>query len=196
MEFKDGVITFHAKSRGELRKWFEKNHEKESQLWLIVYRKESTVPSVYYDEIVEEALCFGWIDSKPNKRDAESFYLYLAKRKLKSKWSKLNKQRVARLIKEKKMTPAGMSMVTVAKKTGTWEALNEVDARVIPADLQKLFDQNKTAFQNFSAFAPSAQRGILEWILNAKKPETRLKRITETVTLAEKNIKANFPKPQ
>lgn len=195
MESKDSITTFHAKSQADLRKWFELNHEKERQLWLIVYRKESTVPSVYYDEIVEEALCFGWIDSKPNKRDSESFYLYLAKRKPASKWSKLNKQRVARLIKEKKMTPAGMRMVTLAKKTGTWEALNDVDNRVVPADLQKLFDKNKVAFRNFSAFPPSAQRGILEWILNAKRPETRLKRITETVSLAEKNIKANFPKP-
>lgn len=94
------------------------------------------------------------------------------------------------------MTPAGMSMVTLAKKTGTWDALNEVDELIIPTDLQKLFDKNERAFTNFSAFAPSAQRGILEWILNAKKPETRLRRITETVSLAEKNIKANFPKPK
>lgn len=193
MELKNGVKTLHAATRQDLRTWLQRNGETEKSLWLIVYHKASATPSVYYDEIVEEALCFGWIDSKPNKRDHESFYLFLAKRKPKSNWSKLNRERVARLIREKRMTPAGMKMITLAKKTGTWNALDDVDNRKIPADLQKLFAKNTKAKNNFSAFAPSAQRGILEWILNAKKPETRQRRIEETVQLAEQNIKANFP---
>lgn len=196
MEMKNGIKTFHARDRAEWRDWLTKNHAKEKSLWLIVYHKNCGTPSVYYDEIVEEALCFGWIDSKPNKRDTESFYLFLAQRKPKSVWSKLNRERVARLIKEKRMTPAGMKMITLAKKQGTWLALKEIENGTIPSDLQQLFDQHKKAYQNFKAFAPSAQRGILQWIMSAKKPETRIKRITETVALAEKNIKANFPNPK
>jgi uncharacterized protein YdeI (YjbR/CyaY-like superfamily) len=92
--------SFYAKDRKAWRKWLEKYGEKQSSVWLLIYHKKSTTPSVYYDEAVEEALCFGWIDSKPNKRDEESFYLFFAQRKPKSNWSKINKERVERLIAE------------------------------------------------------------------------------------------------
>lgn len=191
MEERNGVKAIEAASRQAWRRWLTRNHASEKSVWLIIYHKGSATKSVYYDEAVEEALCFGWIDSKPNKRDAESYYLFFAKRKSKSNWSKANRDRADRMIKAGLMTPAGQAMIDLAKKTGTWTALEDVQQNKIPADLQRLFNSNKKAYKNFQAFPPSSIRGILEWILNAKRPETREKRIRETVTLAEKNIRAN-----
>jgi uncharacterized protein YdeI (YjbR/CyaY-like superfamily) len=140
---------------------------------------------------VDEALCFGWIDSVANKGNDKMYYQYFAKRKPKSNWSKVNKEKVERLLAEGLMHTSGLAMVELAKKSGTWDALNKVEALEIPGDLKKAFAKNKTAFKNFEAFPPSSRRGILEWILNAKKEETRTKRIQETVDLAAKGIKAN-----
>ncbi len=191
METYKGVNTFHAKNRLAWRNWLAKNHESEKSVWLIIYKKDSGTPSVYYPEAVDEALCFGWIDSKPNKRDEHSYYQFFAVRNPKSNWSRLNKQKVESLIKQGLMQKAGFNMIEVAKKNGTWTALDEVENLVVPDDLRELFNKNKTAFANWDAFPPSSKRGILEWILNAKRPETRKKRIEETVNLAEKNVRAN-----
>lgn len=179
------------RSREAWRTWLEKNHAREQALWLILFNKNSGESTVQYEEAVEEALCFGWIDSVPNKRDEKSRYQYFSKRKPKSNWSQLNRQRAERMIAAGLMRPAGQAMIDLAKKTGTWEALVEVQEAVIPDDLMKLFKSNRTAYKNFLAFAPSSKRGILEWILNAKRPETRQKRLEETVNLAAKNLKAN-----
>jgi uncharacterized protein YdeI (YjbR/CyaY-like superfamily) len=183
--------SFYAKNRKEWRSWLSKNSASTSSIWLIIYHKTSATPSLTYDEAVEESICFGWIDSKPNKRDAESYYLFIAKRKPKSNWSKANRERAARMIKSKQMTKSGLAMIELAKKTGTWLALNEVQSSVIPDDLKKALGKNKLANENFEKFPPSSKRIILEWILNAKKEETRLKRIRETVDLAAKGVKAN-----
>lgn len=191
MEIYNDVQTFHAKSRKEWRKWLETNHSTEKSVWLIIYKKESEIPSVYYSEAVDEALCFGWIDSKPNKRNEDSYYQFFAKRNPKSNWSKVNKAKIAKLIEKGLMQSAGLEMIEIAKENGTWTALDEVENLIIPDDLQELFSDNKTAFENWERFPPSSKRGILEWILNAKKPETRQKRIEETVSLAEKDIRAN-----
>ncbi len=188
---KDGVNTFYAEDRAAWRTWLTANHDKEKSVWLIIYRKQSQIPSVYYDEAVDEALCFGWIDSKPNKRDDESFYQFFAKRNPKSNWSKVNKEKVERLIAEGKMTEAGFGMIEIAKQTGAWTALDELENGVIPEDLQMALNANPTAKVYFEAFPRSVKRGILEWIQNAKRPETRQKRIEETVTLAMQNIRAN-----
>jgi uncharacterized protein YdeI (YjbR/CyaY-like superfamily) len=188
---KEDVKTFHAKSRSEWRQWLMEYHQKEKSVWLIIYRKASETPSVYYDEAVDEALCFGWIDSKSNKRDEESYFQFFSKRNPKSNWSKVNKIKVERLISEGLMTDAGLEMITLAKQSGTWTALDDVDNLVIPDDLLVLLNENQIALKNFEAFPRSVKRGILEWIQNAKRPDTRAKRIMETVTLAEKNIRAN-----
>lgn len=190
METNNGVKAVYAPTRKEWRSWLEENHQSEKSVCLIIYHKNSKVASVYYDESVEEALCFGWIDSKANKRDEESYYLYFARRKPKSNWSKANRERVARMTDQGLMTQAGQVYIDIAKETGTWDALENPQNAVIPDDLQKLFDENKTALENFLAFSASSKRMILEWILNAKRPETREKRITQTVELAEKNIKS------
>lgn len=196
MELYNNTPAFHAKTRKAWRAWLSKNHQKEKAVWLIIYHKKSSTPSVYYDEAVEEALCFGWIDSKPNKRDEESFYLFFAQRKPKSNWSALNRERVERLTQQGLIQPAGQKMIDLAKQTGTWEALKPVSAMQIPDDLQQRLDKNKKAQEYFNAFPPSAKKGILEWILNAKRPETRQKRIEETVTLAAQNIRANQYTPK
>jgi uncharacterized protein YdeI (YjbR/CyaY-like superfamily) len=191
MELKDGVKTVHARSRQEWRAWLEANHQSEKSVWLIIYKKESEVASVYYPEAVDEALCFGWIDSKPNKRDDRSYYQFFAKRNSKSNWSKVNKEKVEQLIAQNLMAPAGLEAIAIAKNNGTWTALDEVENLTVPGDLQKEFDLNKVAWENWEKFPRSAKRGILEWISNAKKPETRQKRIQETVKLAGDNIRAN-----
>jgi len=190
-EIHRGTKAVSAPTRKIWRNWMAKNHEKETSVWLIIFHKKSRQASVYYDEAVEEALCFGWVDSVSNSRNEESSYLYFAKRKPKSNWSKANKDRVEKLTKLGLIMPAGQAMIDLAKKTGTWTALEVVDQLTIPPDMQKLFDKNKTAEKNFLAFPASTRRGILEWILNAKRSETRQKRIEETVTLAAQNIRAN-----
>ena len=146
---------------------------------------------MYYDEAVDEALCFGWVDSKPNKRDDESYYQFFSRCNPKSNWSRVNKNKVAKLIAENRMAPAGLKMVKTAQRSGTWTALDEVENLVIPPDLQKAFDENRAAFDHWNAFPPSARRGILEWIFNAKKLETRQKRIDETVSMAAQGLRAN-----
>lgn len=183
--------SVHPKSRAEWRKWLEENHTRNEGVWLIMYKKGTGKPRVDYAEAVEEALCFGWIDSKGNKLDDERSMLWMAPRKSKTGWSKLNKERIEKLIKSGLMTSAGLAKINAAKKDGTWNALDAIEALEIPPDLAKAFSKNKTAREYFDAFPRSVKRGILEWIASAKKPETRANRIEETVTKAEKNIRAN-----
>lgn len=118
MQTKDGFPITQAGSAQEWRQWLQENHTREQAVWLVIYRKESGVPSVYYPEAVDEALCFGWIDSKPNKRDEQSYFQFFSRRNPKSNWSRINKEKVARLTAEGKMAPAGLKMVELAKKTG------------------------------------------------------------------------------
>jgi len=183
--------SVHPQSRAEWRKWLEKNHTRMEGVWLVMYKKATGKPRVDYAEAVEEALCFGWIDSKGNKLDDERSLLWMAPRKKGTGWSKLNKDRTEKLIAAGLMHPAGLAKVEAAKQDGSWNALDAVEALEIPSDLAKAFSKNKTAWGYFEAFPRSAKRAILEWISSAKKPETRAKRIEETVTLAEKNIRAN-----
>ena len=190
MEQLNGIQALNFKSRNLWRRWLEKNHTKEKSVWLILHNRDSKTPGMKMDEAVEEALCFGWIDSKAVKRDAESRYQYFSQRKPKSNWSSINRARVERLTAAGLMTPAGQALVDFARNNGTWEALVDVENAVIPEDLQKRFDKNKKALRNFQAFSPSARRIIIYWIHSAKRPETRKKRIEETVRLAAQNLKA------
>jgi uncharacterized protein YdeI (YjbR/CyaY-like superfamily) len=190
---KDGVATFYACNRKAWRRWLQKNHAGEKNVWLIIYRMGSGIPSVYYKEAVEEALCFGWIDSKANKRDDKSFYQYFAKRNPKSKWSKVNKDTVAQLTEQGLMAAAGVAAIERAKANGTWTALDEVEQLLVPEELAKAFAKNKKAWKNFEAFPRSVKRAILEWLSNAKKSETRVKRIETIVSKAAQNLRANFP---
>lgn len=191
MSINSPINSVHPKSRAEWRKWLEENHTRNEGVWLIMYKKGTGKPRVDYAEAVEEALCFGWIDSKGNKLDDERSMLWMAPRKPITGWSKLNKERIEKLIKSGLMTSAGLAKINAAKKDGTWNALDAIEALEIPPDLAKAFSKNKTAREYFDAFPRSVKRGILEWIASAKKPETRANRIEETVTKAEKNMRAN-----
>ena len=183
--------SFHPLSRAEWRAWLEQNHARDEGVWLITYKKATGKPRVDYQDAVEEALCFGWIDSKPNKLDTKRSLLWFAPRKTGTGWSKPNKDRVTRMQQAGLMMPAGLAKVEAAKQDGSWSALDSVEALEIPPDLEAAFVANVTAWQYFDAFPRSVKRGILEWISNAKRPETRARRIGETVTLAEQNIRAN-----
>jgi uncharacterized protein YdeI (YjbR/CyaY-like superfamily) len=192
---KKSFNDYCPKSRSEWRQWLQKNHTQPDGVWLVLAKKESGLKLLSVAEAVEEALCFGWIDSVANKIDVNFFKLFISPRNSKSKWSRINKGRVKKLAKLGLLTPAGKKMIALAKKTGTWEALNEVDQLILPKDLKTALSKSKLASKFFDAFPPSTRRGILEWILNAKQPETRSKRIKETVDLAKKNIRANQYKP-
>ena len=187
----DGNDIFHATDRKSWRSWLKANHKKEKGLWLIFYKISSGKTCVNYSEAVEEALCYGWIDSRKKKLDESRSIQFFSPRKLKSYWSSINKERVTKLITKRKMTRAGMEIIDLAKKNGSWDALNEVDKIIIPGDLLTALEENTAASEHFNAFPKSSKKIILTWILNAKTPGTRSKRIVETVKLANKNIRAN-----
>ncbi len=160
IELHNNISAFYAQTRQDWRNWLQKNHQNEQSVWLIIYHKSSDTASIYYEEAVEEALCFGWIDSVAHKRDAESKYQFFAQRKPKSNWSKANRERVEKMIAEGLMTKSGQILIDLAKKSGTWEALVDVQNSVIPTDLQQLLDKNEKALDNFLAFPPSSKRII------------------------------------
>lgn len=187
----DGVQIVEINDRALWRDWLAANHTSAKGVWLLTNKTATGKPRLSYAEAVEEALCFGWIDSKPSKYDEGRSMLYYSPRKPKSNWSALNKTRVAQLLAAGLMTPAGLNMVELAQRTGTWEALNPVDALIIPEDLQAELAKHPPADVHFAAFPKSAKQGILQWILNAKRPETRQNRILETATLAAQNKRAN-----
>jgi uncharacterized protein YdeI (YjbR/CyaY-like superfamily) len=179
--------TFYAKDRREWRGWLEANHGKASGVWLIYYKKESGKPRVAYDEAVEEALCFGWIDSRPNALDDERYTQLFSPRKPKSPWSKLNKQRVERLIEQGLMTAAGLVKIEAAKQDGSWSIYDAIENLEIPVDLDQAFAGDPIAWSYFNSFGNSNKKQILWWIESAKRPETRLKRIEQTVMSAAQN---------
>lgn len=189
-------IAYYPKNRKAWRNWLQKNHAAKQNVWLILYRKDAGKPTVTYDEVVEEALCFGWIDSKPNKRDDESYFLFVSTRKSKSPWSALNKKRVEKLQQQNKMEDAGLKKIETAKKDGSWILLDKIDALEMPVELKKVFAKNKTGLKHFEQFPASVKKQIYQWVYNAKTEQTLQKRVTETVTLAEKNIRANQWKPK
>jgi uncharacterized protein YdeI (YjbR/CyaY-like superfamily) len=160
--------SIHPKTRSAWRTWLSNHHEQGEGIWLISWKKASGKRPIAYGDLVEEPLCFGWIDSKPNKLDDERWMLWFAPRNAK---------------------------IEAAKKGGTWNVLNAVEALEIPPDLLSAIAKHKAAAENFENFPMSAKRGILEWISNAKTPPTRAKRVTETADLAAINERANqWPK--
>lgn len=183
--------SVHPLSRAEWRTWLADNHTRNAGVWLITYKVATGKPRVEYDEAVEEALCFGWVDSKPAKLDDDRSMLWFAPRKPGTNWSRPNKERVERLLAAGQMMPAGLAKVVAAQADGSWNALDEVEDGIIPDDLLEALRANPPALDNFEAFPRSARRGILEWILNAKTESTRNKRILETATLAAENVRAN-----
>ena len=180
----------HPKTRDAWRRWLAENHGSSDGVWLVYFKKASGKPRIEYGEAVEEALCFGWVDSKGETIDDERAMLKFTPRNPKSAWSKPNKERVEKLIEEGTMTEVGLAAIATAKRNGTWSALDSVEALKVPADLAKALAANKKAKGYFDAFSPSSRKIILWWIESAKRQETREKRVAETVRLAARNIKA------
>ena len=180
----------YFKTSSEWREWLHENHDKENELWLIFYKKETGLPSIDYESAVEEALCYGWIDSIIKKIDEQRYAQKFTPRKLKSKWSPSNKTRVNKLIKVGRMTPAGQVKIDAAKANGMW---NKSDRPVlsleIPLEFKKALDQNKKAKEYFNSLATSYKKQYIGWIVTAKKEETRKKRINESIALLEKGEK-------
>ena len=185
------IEQYYAKDRTAWRAWLAEHHATSAGIWLIYFKKESGKPRVAYEDAVEEALCFGWVDSRPNAIDDQSYMQLFSPRKAKSPWSKINKERVERLIAQGLMTEAGLKKIEMAKADGSWNRYDEVDNLVMPDDLAQALAANESANTYFQAFSPSSKKVILWWIASAKRPETRSKRIEETVQLAAQNIKAN-----
>ena len=165
----------------EWRAWLTAHAGTEREAWLVLRRG-----GIPYAAAVEQALCFGWIDGLHRKADDTSSALRFTPRNPTSSWSALNRERAERMIADGQMTPAGQALITLAKETGTWER-----GETIPDDLAALFTANPAAKANFDRFPPSSQRLILDWIATAKRPETRARRLTETVELAAQNRRAN-----
>ena len=169
--------------RADWRAWLAVNHERVPGVWAVTYKK-GCGPYVAYEELVEEALAFGWIDSLRRALDADRSQLLMTPRRRGSKWSKPNKERIARLIAAGGMTPAGEAAVARAKEDGTWEALDAVEALQGPPDLGTALDADPAARRHWEAFPRSTKRAVLEWITSAKRPDTRERRIRETVERA------------
>lgn len=187
----DTYGSFQPLSRAEWRAWLEQNHAAQPGIWFVYNKKFSGLSRVEYDEAVEEALCFGWIDSKPGRVDEVRASLLFTPRKSKSGWSQTNKVRLEKLMAAGLMHPAGLAKVQAAQADGSWTLLDGSESLEMPADLLAALEALPTARQHFEAFPPGVRKAILQWIVQAKTSATRQKRIGETATLAQQNIRAN-----
>jgi uncharacterized protein YdeI (YjbR/CyaY-like superfamily) len=170
------------KNKVEWRDWLEKNHTTKDGIWLIHYKKKSKKHSVSHSDAVEEALCFGWIDSKLKRIDEERYILRYTPRKGKSVWSKINKDAAEKMIKFGKMTDAGIEKIKIAKKQGLWEtAYTNLKKDRLPSDLKIALSENKIARKNFNNFANSYRNSYIGWVKGAKTEETKKRRIKEVV---------------
>ncbi len=186
---KKEMETFYPTSQHEWRAWLQENHVSKQAIWLVYYRIKSGAPTISWSDAVDEALCFGWIDSTKKSIDDQKFMQFFSKRKPTSVWSKINKSKVERLIQEEKFTKAGFTSVEVAKQNGSWLILNEVEELNIPIDLEKAFKTQKGAKQFFLSLSKSARKSILQWLILAKRAETRQNRCIEIAEFAAKHLK-------
>lgn len=180
----------YFKNANEWRDWLHENHHKYRKVELVFYRVTSTFESMRWEEAVQVAICYGWIDSTVRKLDDERRKQTFTPRKDKSVWSKLNKTYIEKLHQEGLMHESGLKKIEIAKQNGSWESLDAVEDLQIPNDLLVAFNQNKTAFDNYNKFSPSYRKSYLYWLNQAKRPETRTTRIIEITRLSEQNIKS------
>lgn len=181
-------------SRKDWRKWLGANGSAASGVWAVTYRKASGGPYVSYEDLVEEAIAHGWVDSQSRALDDKRSQMLITPRKPKSGWSRPNKDRVKKLTAAGLMTPAGEAAIDRAKSNGSWSALDDVENLVEPPELAAALDADSGARRNWDAFPRSAKRAILEWISTAKREETKARRIDQTVRDAAENIRANQPR--
>jgi len=178
------------KTRDTWREWLHKNHCTEDEIWLVYYKKHTKKPSVAYNDAVEEALCYGWIDGKIQRMDDERYKQRFTPRRKNSIWSELNKQRAERMINEGKMTDAGMRKIKEARKNGQWEHAYTTKKEVeMPTDLLTALESNPVSFEFYKGLTRSYQNMYIHWVNSAKRSATRMNRIRKVVELCENKIK-------
>jgi uncharacterized protein YdeI (YjbR/CyaY-like superfamily) len=184
------VKQLYVTDREAWRAWLKKNYDTASEIWLIYYKKHTGKPRIPYDDAVEEALCYGWIDSTVKRLDDDKYMQKYTPRKAKSVWSESNKARAKKMIKQGRMTEAGLTRIGDAKRSGEWKKAGTRDLPdKIPPDLKRALVANKTARRNFENLAPSYKKHFIGWISSAKRDETRQRRIEKTVSMAAENKK-------
>lgn len=180
----------YFKNADEWRTWLHKNHHSSKGIYLSFYKVSSDYESMRWEEAVQVAICYGWIDSTVKKIDEHQRKQLFTPRKDKSVWSKLNKTYIEKLIQENTMHESGLRKIEIAKQNGSWNSLDEVENHVIPEDLQLAFNDNPKAWSNYQSFSPSYRKSYLYWLNQAKRIETRDKRIKEIILLCEQNCKS------
>lgn len=184
------IDELHMVSRDDWRTWLEKNHSTKREVWLVFYKKHTGKPSISYDDAVEEALCFGWIDSIVKRIDDAKFARKFTPRKPDSKWSELNKKRANKMIDQGKMTKAGLVLINEARDRGQWLKSHQPKKDLaIPQYIEHALQSNNRALSNFRKLAPSYKRQFVGWVDSAKKEETRRRRLAEVIRILEKNEK-------
>ena len=189
MQEKEEIETFYPSTTADWREWLQENHLSKQSVWLIYYKKKSKIPSISWSEAVDEALCFGWIDSTARPIDDEKYMQFFTKRKAKSVWSKVNKDKVEKLIAVGKMSQAGFESIEKAKQNGSWTILDSVEELTIPEDLEAAFQANEGSKDFFMGLSKSVRKAILQWLVLAKQQTTRQKRINEIAELAAQKLK-------
>jgi uncharacterized protein YdeI (YjbR/CyaY-like superfamily) len=188
MAVKKEYPQVHPLTREEWRAWLEENHDRQSGVWLISFKASTGKGRITWDEIVEEAICYGWIDSVQRTLDAERSMQLITPRKPGSPWSALNKRRIEHLEAAGRLAPPGVAKIEAAKRDGSWSAADAVEALMVPPDLAEALARQPVAEANFAAFSPSAKKQLLWWIHSAKRPETRTKRIETVVASAAEKV--------
>ncbi len=186
------IEEFCPKDSNHWREWLEENHQQKEAVWLIFYKTKSLNHNLSWSHAVDEALCYGWIDSVKKSIDAERFKQYFGKRKPKSNWSRINKQKVAALIDQGLMQDAGHKSIEVAKENGSWTILDSVEDLIVPPDLKEALTNLPNALDYFEALSNSNKKILLYWVVSAKREETRQKRIEDIAANASQGQK---PKP-
>jgi len=186
---KKEIETFCPTSQYEWRQWLQENHESKQGVWLVYYKIKSGMPTLTWSQAVDEALCFGWIDSIKKSIDEHTFMQFFSKRKPTSVWSSINKAKVNALIQEGLMARAGFASIATAKQNGSWNLLDEAEDLQIPVDLAQAFERNSGAKEFFLSLSKSVRKSMLQWLLLAKQPTTRQKRINEISELAAQKVK-------
>lgn len=181
-------LRFQPRSRSAWRAWLKKHHASSAGVWLVFAKKGSGTPSLTYNDAVEEALCFGWIDSRINPIDESSYMQAFTPRKLNSRWSASNRTRVERLLAAGLMAPSGLAVVQAAKKSGAWNALKHVEEMIIPPDLRDAINANPDANRNWTTYSPSRRKAVLYRLAGAKRPETRARYLQDIVENMARNL--------
>jgi len=180
----------YFKNASDWREWLHNNHNSSTGVYLIFYKVNSPFESMRWEEAVQVAICYGWIDSTVRNLDEHRRKQIFCPRKNKSVWSKLNKTYIEKLIAENLMHESGLSKIEIAKQNGSWKSLDDVEELIIPDDLALAFEQNQSAFDNYKNFSPSYRKSYLYWLNQAKREETRNNRITTIIELCQQNKKS------